>query len=78
MSFLLDGNLNYGLTPPPLPLPPPPGIVAPVAFLTADLAFVIALRIALLADDFACDDAAEREPDIEFFIVFPCSVVNVS
>ena len=36
-------------------------------------AFVIALRIALLPDDFACDDADERAPDIEFLIVFPYS-----
>lgn len=49
------------------------GVGAIPAFLTADLAFVIALRIALLADDFACDDAVERELDIEFFIVFPYS-----
>ena len=36
------------------------------AFFTADFALVIARRIELL-----CDDAAEREPDIEFLIVIP-------
>tara|TARA_R110002126_G_scaffold81052_1_gene200096 strand:- start:55 stop:396 length:342 start_codon:yes stop_codon:yes gene_type:complete len=56
------------------PLGPPLGGVGVIpGFLTADLVFVIALRIALLADDFACDDADEREPDIELFIVFPYS-----
>jgi hypothetical protein len=47
-------------------LPPPDGGRMATAFFTADFALVIARRIELL-----CDDAAEREPDIEFLIVIP-------
>ena len=53
-------------------LPPPStGAIALTGFLTADRAFVIALRIELLADDFPCAAAAERADDA--LLVFPYS-----